>query len=59
MHHNCFISYKKEDNFYKEEIVEKLGYERILGKALDKWIDSDDIDYVMSVIRKEYMKTLV
>ena len=55
MGHNCFISFKKEDSYYKDKIVEKLGQERILGKALDTWIDSNDIDYVMQVIRKEYM----
>lgn len=54
--HNCFISFKKEDEYYKNEILVKLGNERILGKALDKWIDSDDIEYVMQVIRKEYMQ---
>lgn len=56
MSHNCFISFKKEDLRYKEAILKKLGSERIQGKALDRWIDSDDIDYVMQVIREEYMK---
>ena len=55
MSHNCFISFKKEDEDYKNEILRKLGNERIKGKALDKWIDSEDIDYVMKVIREEYM----
>ena len=55
MSHNCFISFKKEDEDYKKEILRKLGNERIKGKALDKWIDSEDIDYVMKVIREEYM----
>ena len=55
MSHNCFISFKKEDEYYKNEILRKLGNERIKGKALDKWIDSEDIDYVMKVIREEYM----
>lgn len=55
MSHNCFISFKKEDSKYKDEIIKVLGLERIQGKALDKWIDSDDIDYVMQVIRNEYM----
>lgn len=40
MSHNCFISFKKEDVKYKDKIIEKLGKERIQGKALDKWIDS-------------------
>ena len=55
MSHNCFISFKKEDDYYKREILTKLGSKRILGRALDKWIDSPNIDYVMEVIRKEYM----
>ena len=55
MSHNCFICFKKEDEYYKDKILEKLTAERINGKSLDKWIDSDDIDYVMQVIRSEYM----
>lgn len=55
MSHNCFISFKKEDDSYKETILTKLGSERILGRALDEWIDSPDIDYVMQVIRTKYM----
>lgn len=55
MSHNCFISFKKEDERYKNAILTKLGNERIKGKALDRWIDSEDIDYVMQVIRNEYM----
>ena len=55
MSHNCFISFKKEDNFYKDQILKKLGRERITGKALDKWIDFNDIDYILQVIRNNYM----
>jgi len=55
MSHRCFISFKKEDLYFKNEILKKLGSEKIKGKALDKWIDSDDIDYVMQVIRSEYL----
>ncbi len=55
MPHNCFISFKKEDEDYKREILKKLGEEQIRGKALDEWIDSDDIDYVMQEIRKKYL----
>ena len=55
MTHKCFISFKKEDTYYKDKILEKLGNEEIIGKSLDKWIDSDDIDYVMQTIRKNYM----
>jgi hypothetical protein len=55
MPHACFVSFKKEDTTWKENIVNKLGSERILGKSLDRWIDSDDLDYVMQIIRDEYM----
>ena len=53
--HNCFISFKKEDEYYKKQIINKLSENYIKGKSLDKWIDSNDIDYVMNVIRSEYM----
>ena len=56
MSHNCFISFKKEDERYKTAILKKLGKERILGRALDTWINSKDIDYVMQRIRKDYME---
>lgn len=56
MSHNCFISFKKEDERYRDEIIKKLGQHRIVGKSLDEWIDSENIDYVMQVIREEYMK---
>ena len=54
--HNCFISFKKEDAYYKDEISKKLKEGQIQGKSLDKWIVSEDIDYVMQVIRSQYMK---
>lgn len=55
MSHNCFISFKKEDSCYKDKITAKLQKDQIQGKSLDKWIDSEDIDYVMQVIRSQYM----
>jgi len=60
MSRRCFISFKEEDLNYKKKILEKLGTDQIKGKVLDKWIDSDDLEYVMQVIRKEYLSnTLV
>lgn len=53
MSHNCFISYKKEDDYYKGKIINKLGEKRITGRSLDEWIDSEDIDYVMQRIREK------
>lgn len=56
MNNKCFISFKKEDLYYKDQILKKLGVEKITGKALNEWIDSEDIDYIMQVIREKYMK---
>lgn len=56
MPHNCFISYKKEDSCYKDEIVKKLGNNRVLGNSLEKYIDEGDIDATMRYIRKNYLK---
>lgn len=56
MSHKCFISFKKEDEVYKDRIIAKLGKKRIIGRALDEWIDSEDIDYIMQRIRKNYME---
>lgn len=56
MSHNCFISFKKEDVFYKNKIAEKLESIGIPFNVLDKKIESDDIDYVIQKIREDYMK---
>ena len=53
---NCFISFKKEDEKYKDKILVKLGKQRIHGKALDKPIEDKNIDYVMQEIRKRYIQ---
>lgn len=55
MSHKCFISFKKEDMKYKDEIVAHLKAEDIVGRALDRWINSDDPDYIMRAIRKDYL----
>lgn len=56
--HRCFICFKKEDSLsidYKQNIIDKLTEERTVVRALDDWIDSDDIDYVINEIRNKYM----
>ncbi len=53
--HKCFISYKKEDLWYKKYLVDNYGGENFVNKALDRRIDSDDGDYVMKVIRRDYL----
>jgi hypothetical protein len=54
MGHKCFISFKKEDEYYKKEI-QKLLNKDMIDKSLNTAIESEDEDYVLSVIRKEYL----
>lgn len=51
----CFISYKKEDRRYKDYLVNTYGSECFINKALDRTINSFDGDYVMQVIRNDYL----
>lgn len=53
--HKCFISYKKEDAAYKDYLVDTFGGENFVIKTLDRTIDSLDGDYVMKVIRQDYL----
>lgn len=57
--HNCFISFKKEDAYYKDEISKKLKEGQIQGKSLDKWIDSEDIELCYAgdsfTVHEEYL----
>lgn len=55
MAHRCFISFKKEDAYYKDRIVNKLSEFDIPVNVLDRRIESDDIDYVIQYIREHYM----
>lgn len=54
MGHKCFISFKAEDKAWKEYIQENLDIEMI-DKSLDDPIDSDDEDYIMTCIRRDYL----
>lgn len=54
MEHKCFISFKKEDEYYKKKIQDDLNVDMI-DKSLDKAIDSDDEDYIMQKIRTDYL----
>ena len=56
MSHKCFLSFKKEDNYYKKELVKLFAEEDIIDKTLDRVIDSEDGDYIMQVIRENYLK---
>lgn len=55
MSHKCFISFKKEDIRYKNFLLNILKKEDIVGKALNKVIDSVNSDYIMQKIREEYL----
>lgn len=55
MKHKCYISFKKEDEYYKEEIQKKLQKDMI-DKSLNEPIQSDNSDYIMQKIRKEYLQ---
>ena len=54
MGHKCFISFKKEDEAYKLAIQNDLKIDMI-DKSLNEAIDSDDVNYVMQKIRKDYL----
>ena len=56
MGHKCFVSFKKEDIDYKDELVELFAQEDIIDKTLDREIQSEDGDYIMQVIREDYLK---
>lgn len=51
----CFISFKKEDSWYKDYLIARYGSNNFINKTLDRWIDSEDGDYIMQVIRRDYL----
>lgn len=56
MGHKCFISYKKEDTHYRNELLKLFSEADVINKSLDRSIDSTDGDYVMKVIREDYLR---
>jgi len=54
MAHRVFISFKTEDKSYKNYIQNNLGVDMV-DKSLNEAIDSDDEEYIMRKIRKEYL----
>lgn len=52
--HKCFISFKKEDEDYKKKIQDILG-DMYIDKSLNEPINSEDHDYVMQVLRRDYI----
>lgn len=54
MGHKCFISFKSTDIEYKVKIQNELEVDMI-DKSLNEPINSEDQDYIMKVIRKDYL----
>lgn len=54
--HQCFISYKREDLDYKME-VQRILQNTAIDKSLDEPINSNDPDYILRAIRKNYLST--
>ncbi len=54
MAHKCYISYKTEDQWYKDFIQDELNVDMI-DKSLNEPINSIDFDYIMRVIREKYL----
>lgn len=56
MGHKCFISFKKEDQWYRDQIDKLFASSDLINKGLDRVIDSDDGEYIMKTIRQDYLK---
>ena len=56
MGHKCFISYKKEDSKYRDMLLNLFASSDVINKSLDRTINSNNGDYVMQVIRQDYLK---
>lgn len=57
MGHKCFISFKKEDEWYKKTIQKWSDYNKVdmIDKSLNEPIDSNDEEYIMRKIREDYL----
>ena len=56
MGHKCFISFKKEDQWYRDQIDKLFASSDLINKGLDRVINSDDGEYIMKTIRQDYLK---
>jgi hypothetical protein len=54
MTRKCYISFKTEDIYYKEHIQTNLDVDMI-DKSLNEPVNSTDEDYIMRVIRQDYL----
>lgn len=57
MGHKCFISFKTEDSYYKNEIQKWADKDKVdmIDKSLNAPISSEDEDYIMRKIREDYL----
>ncbi|MCP8849145.1 TIR domain-containing protein [Latilactobacillus curvatus] len=55
MKHKCFISFKTEDQQYKDALQNKYALD-IIDKSLNNPINSYDEDYIMQVLRRDYLQ---
>lgn len=55
MGHKCFISFKKEDVAYKDKLIKLFDSADVIEKSLDHEIKSQDADYIMYVIRRDFL----
>lgn len=56
MGHKCFISFKKEDQWYRDQIDKLFLSSDLINKGLDRVINSNDGEYIMKTIRQDYLK---
>lgn len=54
MGNKCFISSKTEDFNYRKHILDNMNID-LIDKSLNDAIGSDDEDYIMQVIRRDYL----
>lgn len=57
MAHKVFISYKKEDLEFKNQLVKLFNQKHVdvIDKSLNETIDSNNLDYVMQILRRDYL----
>ena len=57
MGHKCYISFKTEDKYYKQEIQRMKDEGKIdyVDKSLNEAIESEDPNYIMRKIREDYL----
>ncbi|XRJ96218.1 TIR domain-containing protein [Latilactobacillus sakei] len=55
MKHKCFISFKTEDQQYKDALQNQYDLD-IIDKSLNNPINSDNEDYIMQVLRRDYLQ---